>query len=63
MWTSDQITIEIEEAEGPEMIVVIGAPVGAMRLMGAVGLVDGVSSSSIGLISMASRAEAFADQA
>lgn len=42
MWPLDQITIEIEEAEGPEMIVVIGTPVGAMRLMGEVKVVDDV---------------------
>ncbi len=42
MWTIDRITIDIDEAEGSEMIVVIGTPVGILRLAGAVRLTGGV---------------------
>ncbi|GAB6843169.1 hypothetical protein HNR00_002629 [Methylorubrum rhodinum] len=42
MWTADRITIEIDEAEGSEMIVVIGTPSGIVRLAGAVRLSGGV---------------------
>ncbi|KQT60904.1 hypothetical protein ASG52_16805 [Methylobacterium sp. Leaf456] len=42
MWTADRITIDIDEAEGSEMIVVIGTPSGVVRLAGAVRLSGGV---------------------
>jgi hypothetical protein len=40
MWTLDQIVVEIEEAEGSEIVVTISTPVGVMRLMSDVSIVD-----------------------
>jgi hypothetical protein len=40
MWTSDQIDVEIEEAERSEIIVTIAAPVGVLRVMADVSIVE-----------------------
>jgi hypothetical protein len=40
MWTSDQISVEIEEADRREMIVVITTPVRTLWLMANVSIVD-----------------------
>lgn len=42
MWNLDQIEIEIEDADGSEMIVVIDTPVGPSRIAGEVRLVSGI---------------------
>jgi hypothetical protein len=42
MWTSDQITLEIDDVEHPEMIVVITTPVGIISLMAGVSIVNRV---------------------
>ena len=38
MWTSDQIVVEIEDAEHPELIVRIATPMGVLRLMANVSI-------------------------
>jgi hypothetical protein len=40
MWASDQVVVEIEEAERSEVIVTIATPLGILRLMPNVSIVD-----------------------
>jgi hypothetical protein len=40
MWSSKQISVEIEEVDHPVMEVVIGTPVGTMRLMANVSITN-----------------------
>jgi hypothetical protein len=42
MWTSDQITVEIDDVEHPELIVIVTTPVGAMSLMANVSIANRV---------------------
>jgi hypothetical protein len=44
MWTSDQIIVEIEEAEHPEIVVSVMTPIGVLRLMANVSIIDRVLS-------------------